>query len=124
MIICGWRLRDNMDRNKSRSKITNRRISFSKVGEQEPFYTQELEDVDGAFGCQATPEEAIGLLIDDFDKAIKQSAKAKGIRYLELEYIYQRWFADGYYSAIRIVSDYRDSFKNKYTGLWTRRKKK
>lgn len=120
MITCGWRLRDNMDPNKS--KITHRRISFSKVGEQEPFYTQELEDVDGAFGHQATPEEAIRLLIDDFDKAVKQSAKAKGLRDLELEYIYQRGFADGYYSAIRIVSDYRDSFKNKYTGLWTRRK--
>lgn len=111
-----------MDPNKSRSKITNRRISFFKDGEQEPFYMQELEDVDGAFGCQATPEEAIRLLIDDFDKAVKQSAKAKGLRDLELEYIYQRGFADGYYSAIRIVSDYRDSFKNKYTGLWTRRK--
>lgn len=122
MIICGWRLRNNMDPNKSRSKITNRRISFSKVGEQEPFYTQELEDVDGAFGCQATPEEAIRLLIDDFDKAVKQSAKAKGLRDLELEYIYQRGFADGYYSAIRIVSDYRDSFKNKYTGLWVKGK--
>lgn len=112
-----------MDPNKSRNKITNRRISFSKVGEQEPFYTQELEDVDGAFGSQATPEEAIRLLIDDFDKAIKQSAKAKGIRDFELENMYQRGFADGYYSAIKIVSDYRDSFKNKYTGLWTRRKK-
>lgn len=110
-----------MDPNKS--KITHRRISFSKVGEQEPFYTEKLEDVDGVFGCQATPEEAIRLLIDDFDKAVKQSAKAKGLRDLELEYIYQRGFADGYYSAIRIVSDYRDSFKNKYTGLWTRRKK-
>lgn len=121
MIICGWRLRDSMDPNKS--KITHRRISFSKVGEQEPFYTQELEDVDGAFGCQATPEEAIRLLIDDFDKAIKQSAKAKGLRDLELEYMYKRGFADGYYSAIRIVEDYRDSFKNKYTGLWTRRKR-
>lgn len=110
-----------MDPNKS--KITHRRISFSKIGEQEPFYTQELEDVDGAFGCQATPEEAISLLMDDFDKAIKQSAKAKGFRDLELEYIYQRGFADGYYSAIQIVADYRDSFKNKYTGLWTRRKK-
>lgn len=109
-----------MDPNKS--KITHRRISFSKVGEQEPFYTQELEDVDGAFGCQATPEEAIRLLIDDFDKAVKQSAKAKGLRDLELEHIYQRGFADGYYSAIRIVSDYRDSFKNKYTGLWVRGK--
>lgn len=109
-----------MDPNKS--KITHRRISFSKVGEQEPFYTQELEDVDGAFGCQATPEEAIRLLIDEYDKAIKQSAKAKGLRDLELEYIYQRGFADGYYSAIRIVSDYRDSFKNKYTGLWVRGK--
>lgn len=104
-----------MDPNKS--KITNRRISFSKVGEQEPFYTQELEDVDGAFGCQATPEEAIGLLIDDFDKAIKRSAKAKGLKDLELEYTYQRGFADGYYSAIRIVSDYRDSFKNKSINL-------
>ena len=120
MIICGWRLRDNMDPNKS--KITHRRISFSKVGEQEPFYTQELENVDGAFGCQATPEEAIRLLIDEYDKLIKQSAKAKGIRDFELEHMYQRGFADGYYSAIRIVSDYRDSFKNKYTGLWTRRK--
>lgn len=110
-----------MDPNKS--KITHRRISFSKVGEQEPFYTQELEDVDGAFGCQATPEEVIGLLMDDFDKEIKRNAKAKGIRDFELEYTYQRGFADGYYSAIRIVSDYRDSFKNKYTGLWTRRKK-
>ena len=64
-----------MDPNKS--KITNRRISFYKIGEQEPFYTQELEDVDGAFGCQATPGEAIGLLMDEFDKVIKQSAKAK-----------------------------------------------
>ena len=62
-----------MDHNKS--KITNRRISFSKVGE--PFYTQELEDVDGAFGCQATPGEAIGLLMDEFYKVIKQSAKEK-----------------------------------------------
>lgn len=112
-----------MDPNKSRSKITNRRISFSKVGEQEPFYTQELEDVDGAFGYQATPEEVIGLLMDDFDKEIKRNAKAKGFSDLELEYIYQRGFADGYYSAIRIVTDYRDSFKNKHTGLWTRRKK-
>ena len=42
-----------MDPNKS--KITNRRNSFFKIGEQEPFYIQELEDVDGAFGCQATP---------------------------------------------------------------------
>lgn len=120
MIICGWRLRDNMDPNKS--KITHRRISFSKVGEQEPFYTQELEDVDGAFGYQATPEEAIGLLIDEYDKLIKQSAKVKGIRDFELEHMYQRGFADGYYSAIRIVTDYRDSFKNKYTGLWVRGK--
>lgn len=111
-----------MDPNKSRNKITNRRISFSKVGEQEPFYTQELEDVDGAFRCQATPGEAICLLIDDFDKAIKQSAKAKGLRDLELEYMYKRGFADGYYSAIRIVEDYRDSFKHKYTGLWVRGK--
>lgn len=110
-----------MDPNKS--KITNRRISFYKIGEQEPFYTQELEDVDGAFGCQATPGEAIGLLMDEFDKVIKQSAKAKGISDFELESMYQRGFADGYYNAIRIVSDYRDSFKNKYTGLWTRRKK-
>lgn len=109
-----------MDPNKS--KITNRRISFSKVGEQEPFYTQELEDVDGAFGCQATPGEAIGLLMDEFDKVIKQSAKEKGISDFELEHMYQRGFTDGYYSAIRIVSDYRDSFMNKYTGLWTRRK--
>lgn len=115
MIICGWRLRDNMDHNNS--KITNRRISFSKVGEQEPFYTQELEDVDGAFGCQATPGEAIRLLIDAYDKVIKQSAKAKGISDFELESMYQRGFADGYYTAIKIVSDYRDSFKNKYTGL-------
>lgn len=122
MIICGWRLRDNMDPNKS--KITNRRISFSKVGEQEPFYTQELEDVDGAFGCQATPGEAIRLLIDEYDKIIKQSAKAKGISDFELDSMYLRGFADGYYSAIKIVSDYRDSFKNKYTGLWTRRKRK
>lgn len=111
-----------MDPNKSRSKITNRRISFSKVSEQEPFYKQKFEDVDGAFGCQATPEEAISLLMDEFDKVIKQSAKTKGLRDFELEYMYQRGFADGYYSAIRIVSDYRDSFKNKYTGLWTRRK--
>ena len=109
-----------MDPNKS--KITHRRISFSKVGEQEPFYTQELEDVDGAFGYQATPEEAIGLLIDEYDKLIKQSAKVKGIRDFELEHMYQRGFADGYYSAIRIVTDYRDSFKNKYTGLWVRGK--
>lgn len=112
-----------MGPNKSRSKITNRRISFSKVGEQEPFYTQELEDVDGAFGCQATPEETIRLLMDGCDKVIKQNAKAKGLRDFELEYMYQSGFVDGYYSAIRIVSDYRDSFKNKYTGLWTRRKK-
>lgn len=42
MIICGWRSRDNMDPNKS--KITNRRISFFKIGEQAPFYTQKLED--------------------------------------------------------------------------------
>ena len=121
MIICGWRLRDNMDPNKS--KITNRRISFSKVGEQEPFYTQELDDVDGAFGCQATPGEAIRLLMDEFYKVIKQSAKEKGISDFELEHMYQRGFTDGYYSAIRIVSDYRDSFMNKYTGLWTRRKR-
>lgn len=111
-----------MDPNKS--KITNRRISFSKVGEQEPFYTQELEDVDGSFWCQATPGEAIGLLMDEFDKVIKQSAKEKGISDFELESMYLRGFEDGYYTAIKIVSDYRDSFKNKYTGLWTRRKKK
>lgn len=111
-----------MDPNKS--KITNRRISFSKVGEQEPFYTQELEDVDGAFGCQATPGEAIRLLMDEYDKVIKQSAKAKGISDFELEIMYLRGFEDGYYSAIKIVSDYRDSFKNKYTWLWTRRKRK
>lgn len=111
-----------MDPNKS--KITNRRISFSKVGEQETFYTQELEDVDGAFGGQATPGEAIRLLIDEYDKVIKQSAKTKGISDFELKHMYQRGFTDGYYSAIKIVSDYRDSFKNKYTGLWTRRKKK
>lgn len=109
-----------MDPNKS--KITNRRISFYKVGEQEPFYTHELEDVDGAFGGQATPGEAIGLLMDAFDKVIKQSAKAKGLSDFELESMYQRGFADGYYSAIRIVSDYRDSFKNKYTGLWVKGK--
>lgn len=106
----------------NKSKITNRRISFSKVGEQEPFYTQELEDVDGAFGQQATPGEAVCLLLDWFDKAIKQNAKAKGLRDSELEYMYQRGFVEGYYTAIRIVSDYRDSEKNKYTGLWTRRK--
>lgn len=104
------------------SKITNRRISFSKIGEQEPLYRQELEDVDGAFGCQATPGEAIRLLIDEYDKVIKQSAK--GISDFELESMYLRGFADGYYRAIKIVSDYRDSFKNKYTGLWTRRKRK
>ena len=109
-----------MDPNKS--KITHRRISFSKVGEQEPFYMQELEDVDGAFGQQATLEETACLLLDWFDKAIKQNAKVKGLKDFELEYTYQRGFVEGYYSAIRIVSDYRDSFKNKYTGLWTRRK--
>lgn len=109
-----------MDPNKS--KITHRRISFSKVGEQEPFYTQELEDVDGAFGCQATPEESFHLLIDNLDDVIRHSAKVKGLKDYELNYMYQKGFIDGYYNAVRIVSDYCESSKNKYTGLWTRRK--
>lgn len=112
-----------MDPNKSRNKITNRRISFFKDGEQEPFYTEKLEDVDGAFGCQATLEESFHLLIDSLDDVIRHSAKVKVLKDYELNYMYQKGFIDGYYNAVRIVSDYCDSFKNKYTGLWTRRKK-